>query len=69
MRAGAGEFTCGEERLVLDGYGGGTYYEMAENGVVVEHTGARKMNVESFFAGHKMMPGMILGMPDAGCAG
>lgn len=31
--------------------------------------GARKMNVESFFAGHKMMPGMILGMPDAGCAG
>ena len=26
--------------------------------------GARKMNVESFFAGHKMMPGMILGLPD-----
>lgn len=25
--------------------------------------GARKMNVESFFAGHKIMPGMILGMP------
>ena len=24
--------------------------------------GARKMNVESFFAGHKMMPGMILGV-------
>lgn len=24
--------------------------------------GARKMNVESFFAGHKMMPGMILGL-------
>lgn len=28
--------------------------------------GARKMNVESFFAGHKIMPGMILGIPDAG---
>ncbi len=27
--------------------------------------GTRKMNVESFFAGHKIMPGMILGMPDA----
>lgn len=26
--------------------------------------GARKMNVESFFAGHKMIPGMILGLPD-----
>lgn len=24
--------------------------------------GARKMNVESFFAGHKIMPGMILGL-------
>lgn len=24
--------------------------------------GARKMNVESFFAGHRMMPGMILGL-------
>lgn len=27
--------------------------------------GARKMNVESFFAGHKIMPGMILGMPES----
>ena len=27
--------------------------------------GARKMNVESFFAGHKMIPGMILGLPDS----
>ncbi len=27
--------------------------------------GARKMNVESFFAGHKIIPGMILGMSDA----
>ena len=26
--------------------------------------GARKMNVESFFAGHKIIPGMILGMPN-----
>lgn len=25
--------------------------------------GARKMNAESFFAGHKIMPGMILGLP------
>ena len=25
--------------------------------------GARKMNVESFFAGHKILPGMILGRP------
>lgn len=30
----------------------------------VQPPGARKMNVESFFAGHKIMPGMILGLPD-----
>lgn len=28
--------------------------------------GKRKMNVESFFAGHKIMPGMILGLPSEG---
>lgn len=28
--------------------------------------GKRKMNVESFFAGHKMMPGMILGLSSEG---
>lgn len=27
----------------------------------LQPTGARKMNAESFFAGHKIMPGMILG--------
>ncbi len=27
----------------------------------MQPTGARKMNAESFFAGHKIMPGMILG--------
>lgn len=31
----------------------------------VQPPGARKMNVESFFAGHKIMPGMILGLPDS----
>lgn len=30
----------------------------------LQPTGARKMNAESFFAGHKIMPGAILGLPD-----
>lgn len=29
----------------------------------MQPSGGRKMNAESFFAGHKIMPGMILGMP------
>lgn len=37
-----------------------------KGGVVLIHTmqppGARKMNAESFFAGHKIMPGTILGL-------
>jgi methionyl-tRNA formyltransferase len=29
----------------------------------MQPTGARKMNAESFFAGHKIVPGTILGLP------
>jgi methionyl-tRNA formyltransferase len=29
----------------------------------MQPSGARKMNAESFFAGHKIMPGTILGIP------
>jgi hypothetical protein len=29
----------------------------------MQPSGARKMNAESFFAGHKIMPGTILGLP------
>jgi methionyl-tRNA formyltransferase len=31
--------------------------------MTMQPPGARKMNAESFFAGHKIMPGMILGLP------
>lgn len=31
--------------------------------MTMQPSGARKMNAESFFAGHKIMPGAILGLP------
>ncbi len=35
----------------------------------LQPTGARKMNAESFFAGHKITPGMILGIETPSAAG
>ncbi len=35
----------------------------------LQPTGARKMNAESFFAGHKVIPGMILGIETPDTAG
>lgn len=53
---------AGAEGLVVScGRGGG-----AVRLWTLQPPGARKMNVESFFAGHKMMPGMILGLASEG---